>query len=148
VIPVVIRPVQRAADELVALECLRLSDEFADIRDYVLAKGDSLVGYLKGGVEKRVLVAQVAYFEAVGEDLFAYTPDAVYTVRRRLYEVEQAYADRGFVRVSKSMVVNLRFVTQFRPALNGRFLARLRHGEEVLVSRQYAKAVKHAVLGD
>lgn len=140
------RQVPRPEDERVVLECVQLVGDFADIRDYVLAKGGTLLGYQDGGQAQKVLLRDIMYFEAVGELVFGYTAKDVYQVKQRLYEVEQAYAPRRFVRVAKALVVNLLQVESFRPALNGRLYARMRNGEDVIVSRQYAKALKQAIM--
>ncbi|MCI8449445.1 MAG: LytTR family transcriptional regulator [Eubacterium sp.] len=39
-------------------------------------------------------------------------------------------------------------VESIRPALNGRYLARMENGEEVIISRKYAKQVKKIIMED
>jgi DNA-binding LytR/AlgR family response regulator len=53
-----------------------------------------------------------------------------------------------FLRISKSMLLNLMKVESIRPAFNGRFLAVLHSGEEVIVSRSYVKGLKRALKGE
>ena len=51
------------------------------------------------------------------------------------------------IRVSKSMIVNLMKITSVRPALNGRFSAVLKNGEEIIISRKYVPALKQILKG-
>ena len=63
----------------------------------------------------------------------------------RASELESQLASRHFLRISKSTIVNLMKVEAIKPALNGRFLVRLRNGEDVIVSRKYVPALKAAL---
>ena len=96
---------------------------------------------------ERFRLEDVCYFEAVDEKLFAYTVDEVYELKLRLYEAEEAYRAYHFVRCSKSVVINLMQLDSISPALNGRFLAHIKNGEKLMISRQYAPALKKIVMG-
>lgn len=87
----------------------------------------------------------ILYFEADAEQVFAYTNEDIYKVKLRLYQVEMISRTAGIIRVSKSHLVNLRKIQSVRPALNSRLYARMPNGEEVLVSRKYAHALKEAM---
>lgn len=82
-----------------------------------------------------------------GEDkaVLAQTPDGVYTMRLRLYELEQRLADRGFVRISNSEIVNLRQVTALDLSFTGTIRMTLAGGTAVYVSRRYVKKIKEAL---
>lgn len=140
-----IRGVQSKADEQVVLECVELTKDFEDIRAYALMKGNMLIGYIHDAVYSLEL-SDILYFEAVGDQVFAYTAEEVYSVKKRLYELELLYQDRKFIRCSKSVLVNLMQIASFRPALDSRFLARMKNGEDVLVSRMYAKGLKKKLM--
>ena len=53
-----------------------------------------------------------------------------------------------FVRISKSIIVNLMKVVSIKPALNGRFVCKLRNEEEVIISRKYVPDVKKKLRGE
>ena len=63
----------------------------------------------------------------------------------RLYELEEALSGNRFVRISKSVIVNLMKVESIRPALNGRYMCRLMNGEDVIISRKYVTEVKEKI---
>lgn len=140
-----IRNVPRKEDEQVVLECVEMTKDFEDIREYALMKGNILVGYIHDAAYQLDLF-DIFYFEAVGDQVFAYTADEVYSVKKRLYELEEVYRDRKFIRCSKSVIVNLMQIESFRPALDSRLLARMRNGEDIMVSRMYAKELKKRLI--
>ena len=55
--------------------------------------------------------------------------------------------NKCFFRVSRSMIINLMKITSVRPALNGRFSAILKNGEEIIISRKYVPALKQILKG-
>lgn len=140
-----IRNILRREDEQVVLECVEMTKDFEDIREYALMKGNILVGYIHAAAYQLEL-DHILYFEAVGDQVFAYTATEIYSVKRRLYELESVYQDRKFIRCSKSVLVNLMQIESFRPALDSRFFARMKNGEDIIVSRMYAKELKKKLM--
>ena len=51
----------------------------------------------------------------------------------------------GILRASKSFLVNVRKIEKVRSVLNGRFMAVMENGEEVLITRHYAREVMDAI---
>ena len=90
----------------------------------------------------RIPIAEILYFEADAEQVFAYTEKEIFQVHQRLYQVETLSSAAGIMRVSKSHLVNLRKIQSVRTALNSRLYAKMANGEEVLVSRKYAPIFK------
>ena len=70
----------------------------------------------------------------------------VYTVRLRLYELEERLPRREFVRVSHSEIVNWKRVTALDLGLSGTIRVTLEGGVVTYVSRRYVKKIKE-VLG-
>ncbi len=143
---VFIRPISDKEKERVVLECVELTKDFEDIRDYVHMKGNTLIGYVDAKVFTLNL-SDILYFEALGERVFAYTAKEIYQIKMRLYELEEQYAKKKFARVSKSVLVNLTHIESFHPTLGARILVRLDNGEEVVISRMFAKELKTKIMG-
>lgn len=135
------RKIQDKKDEAVILQYAEWTKQFQDIRDYILGQGKQITGYGEEKEMYQIPVADILYFEAVGELVFAYTKDKVYEIKMRLYQIEENLMDDKMVRGAKSFVVNIRHIRSVRPALNGRLYATMKNGEEILISRQYAKEV-------
>lgn len=105
-----------------------------------------LTVFREGGGICLVETAEIYYFESVDDRVFAYVKDDVAEVKRKLYELEERLAGDDFIRISKSMILNLSKVKRFAPYMGGRFEALLENGEKVLISRQYVPELKK-VLG-
>ena len=65
-----------------------------------------------------------------------------YTVRARLYELEERLAPERFARISNSELVNLRQVRGFDLNLAGTIRVTLRDGQVTYVSRRYVRKIK------
>lgn len=93
--------------------------------------------------EKHLLdVEQISYVEALERKTFVYTPEAVYESKLKLYEMEERLCRGSFFRVSKSCLVNIRFVKSLRNDVERKLRLTLKNGEQIMVSRQYADEIK------
>jgi DNA-binding LytR/AlgR family response regulator len=141
-----IKKISDKADECLIIECVEVTTDIESIRSYALTKGMTLTG----SADERIYqfnLSDVFYFEAVDERVFAYTKNKTYELKIRLYELENAYADKHFIRCSKSFIINLMKLESISPALNGRFTAHMKNGEKIIISRQYVPEIKRTVLG-
>ena len=132
-------------EEAVILEYIEWTSEWENLSDYIEGKKRQIIGY---GMEKEMYSIQledILYFEAVGDLVFAYTGDQVYEIKMRLYQVEETVQQSGILRASKSFLVNVRKIEKVRSVLNGRFMAVMENGEEVLITRHYAREVMDAI---
>lgn len=143
---VFIRQIKDKQDEQVVIECVEITQDVQKIRSFVLTKGTTLTGKMDENICQFNL-SEVYYFEAVDERVFAYTEGKVYELRIRLYELESAYSDKHFVRCSKSFLINLMKLESISPALNGRFVAHMKNGEKIMVSRSYVLNLRRIVMG-
>lgn len=98
----------------------------------------------KDGRVYAVAPPEIFYIEAVDAQTFLYRADDVLRTQKRLYVLEQELADCGFLRVSKSCMLNLQRLQSVAPQFDGRMEAHLENGEIVTVNRRYVKAFKKA----
>ncbi len=140
------RKIPESEPETVEIRYHWMSDEIQEIISFVKSRQGQLNAVLDG---KRFEVPGVdlVYAESVDERLFLYTAADSYEIRMKLYELEDMLKSKSFLRVSKSMIVNLMKITSVRPALNGRFSAVLKNGEEIIISRKYVPALKQILKG-
>ena len=61
---------------------------------------------------------------------------------------EELLKEKHFLRISKSMLLNLMKVSAIKPALNSRFTAQLQSGEQVVISRKYVPELRKALKGE
>lgn len=105
-----------------------------------------MTAFREGGGICLVELTEIYYFESVDDKVFAYAENDVAEVKWKLYELEERLAGGDFIRIAKSMILNLSKVKRFAPYMGGRFEALLENGEKVLISRQYVPELKK-VLG-
>lgn len=132
--------------EQMEIRCHEVTEEIREIVTFVKTRQGKLTGIQK---EKQfeIPVPEVCYIEAVDNKVFLYTKEQVYETRQKLYELEELLKEKYFLRVSKSLLLNLMKVGSIKPALNGRFLAVLQNGEEITISRKYVPELKLALKG-
>ncbi|MCR4961030.1 MAG: LytTR family transcriptional regulator DNA-binding domain-containing protein [Lachnospiraceae bacterium] len=86
---------------------------------------------------------EIFYFDSVDNRVFAYTKDRTYEVKRKLFELEEEYERTSFLRISKNAIVNIRQIERLVPEFNGRYEARLKNGESIMISRGYVPMLKY-----
>jgi len=126
----------------VVIKCERATDEIRRMKSYLLEGFGQKLSAVRDGVIRLIDKRDVFYFESVDRRTFLYTEDDVYEVNLKLYEVENLLGTLGFFRNSKSQVVNIAKIESLRPSFDGRLELVMKNGEEVNVSRQYAKMLK------
>ena len=132
--------------EQMEIRCHEITEEIREIVTFVKTRQGKLSG-VQEEQQFEIPVPEVCYIEAVDNRVFLYTQKQVYETRQRLYELEELLKEKYFLRVSKSVLLNLMKVHSIKPALNGRFAAVLRSGEEIIISRKYVPELKAALKG-
>ena len=121
--------------EEVEIRCHEMTEEVREIVAFVKTRQGQLTG-MQEGKQFEIAVTDLAYVEAVDNKVFLYTQKQVYETKQKLYELEELLREKYFLRVSKSMLLNLMKVGSIKPAMNGRMLAVLKSGEEILITRK------------
>ena len=133
-------PKEGEEDEVI-VRCASLDDRLMKFIAALRSSENPLTGYLDDKIVK-LAPKDVFYFESVDNKVFAYAGKNVYEVRKKLYEIEEEYADTDFLRISKSAIVNVAKIAYIRPLLNGRFEAKLKNDEKIIINRQYVIELK------
>ncbi|MBP5599109.1 MAG: LytTR family transcriptional regulator DNA-binding domain-containing protein [Lachnospiraceae bacterium] len=114
----------------------------------------SLIKRLKDGEQKEAIAAysndnivmlslnDIYYFDAVDNKVFSYTKDKCFEVKKKLFEIEEEFEQTSFVRISKNAIVNIKKIERLVPEFNGRFEAKLKNGESIIISRGYVPLLK------
>ena len=96
--------------------------------------------YIEGSIDgKRLTVplADMYYFETVDRKTFGYTKDTCIEIKETLQGIIEEHETAGFVRISKSSVVNLYKIKKLQGDLNMRTLIHLKNGETLVMNRAY-----------
>ncbi len=74
--------------------------------------------------------------------IFAVTDRGEYTLRLRLYEIEERLNPHQFIRISNSEIINLKKVRNFDLSFTGTICVKLSNGSTSYVSRRYVSRIK------
>ena len=128
--------------EVVEIRCHRINAQVSEIVAFVQSRQGQISGACDG-MQYEIPIVNLYYVEAVEGKVFLYSAKQVYETKQKLYEIEQLLEEKQFLCVFKSVIVNLMKIKAIKPALNGRFIAVLQNGEEVIISRKYVSALKN-----
>ena len=123
----------------------RMTDE---VNEIVRKISETEPAMLAGFREDTVTVLdpeEIYRIYAANGKVFAVTGKAEYTLRMRLYEVEERFRRSSFVRISNSEIINLKAVRSFDLSLAGTIRVALKNGEAAYVSRRYVGKIKEAL---
>lgn len=79
---------------------------------------------------------------AASGKVFAVTDKGEYTIRLRLYELEERLNVHQFVRISNSEIINIKKVSNFDLSFSGTICVKLTNGTVTYVSRRYVAKIK------
>lgn len=111
------------------------------IRLLTLSGGDSLL-CKKGEAFYKINVEDILYLESVDRKVFVYTEQETLEVALRLYVLEAQLSSAGFIRISKSMLLNFEKIYSFYPKFSGNLEVLLVNQEKVTISRRYVPELK------
>ena len=137
---IIIEKPQIGEEEQIIVKCHSISPVLWSALNTLQTQGDLLIAYI-GNEIHRVNPSDIYYIETVDNKTFLYCKREVYESKQKLYELEEL-AMSDFLRISKSVIVNLSKIKSLTPALSGRFEAALTNGEKVIISRQYVSELK------
>ena len=101
-----IEQVGREKKELVLIRCHAVTDEVREIAAYVKSRQGSLTG-IKDSNQYEIATSDIYYIESVDGRTFIYTKKQIYETPNRIYELESRLEEKNFLRISKSMLLNL-----------------------------------------
>lgn len=128
-------------DLRVIIQCKKVNDEVIRLKTYIELFGEKLLAK-KENEQCFVQSSEVLYFEAMENHTFLYTQNEVMEMKLRLYELEDVLSERDFIRISKSLIVNVNKIRSLKPELNRTILVTMCNGEQLYISRRYVQAVR------
>lgn len=132
---------ENRTDTEIVINCNALTPETERIIA-ALRMLDSQMTVTKDGEVYILDVAKIVYVESVDRKTFVYTEEDCFESRLKLYEMEQQLCQSGFLRISKSCLVHLKYIRSLRAELDRKLRLTLDNGEQIIVSRQYADDLK------
>ncbi len=116
-----------------------------DVNTILNKLSDKTPQIISGSKDNKIEVieqAELIRIYASSGKVFAVTRKGEYTLRLRLYEIEQRLPPHQFVRISNSEIINLKNVNNFDLNFTGTICVRLANGTTTYVSRRYVSKLK------
>ncbi len=115
-------------------------DEIDEETAAVLERLRPALKYIEGTIDGRRLTVPLTdmyYFETVDRKTYGYTDNSCLEVKETLQGIIDEYESAGFVRISKSSIVNLYKIKKLQGDLNMRTLIHLKNEECLVMNRGY-----------
>ena len=90
--------------------------------------------------------AELTSFYAEGQRVMARDDKKTYVVSKKLYELEKDFENLGFVRISKSEIVNYKKIRSLDVSLTGTIKVIMKNGYETYTSRRNVTKLKELLL--
>lgn len=100
-----------------------------------------LISCYKDDKIHQVKCREIFYIESLMEVQYIHMKDEIYCTRRRLYELEKILPQE-FVRASRSVLLNMAKVEQYKPLSGGLMMAEFENGDSSYISRKYLKGLR------
>lgn len=139
------KQIAEGEDEVI-IRYRQMNDEVETIASIVQSSGKRIEGY-EDGRQLFLLPEQIYYFESVDGATYAYLKDMVCKVNDSLERLAVRFEDRGMFRCSKSMVINIYKISYLKSQPGNRICATMENGEQVIISRRYARILKQILKG-
>lgn len=90
----------------------------------------------------RIPVSQIRFIESMGNDVYTFVNKQKIMLPSKLYQFEEELEPFGFVRISKSVLVNVTCIEAVATGFNGKLKLGLSDNYECEVNRSYTKQFK------
>ena len=124
----------------------RMTDEVRNVVKKLSEESPQILTGFRGSALEVIEQPEIIRIYAALGKVFAVTERGEYTLRLRLYELENRLDKNRFVRISHSEIINLKKVKGFDLSFAGTICVTLSNGTVTYVSRRYVARIKQ-VLG-
>lgn len=124
----------------------KMTDELNTLVKRITEEVPQILSGFRNDILEVLEQSEILHIYAAAGKVFATTMDGEYTLRLRLYELEERLDKSLFVRISNSEIINLKKVKKFDLSFTGTICVSLSDGTVTYVSRRYVKKIKQ-VLG-
>ena len=101
-----------------------------------------IYGYISDR-EYKIKPEDVMYIEGFSKEAYIHCANQQYLTNEKLYELEECLREHNFIRINKSMILNLRYVEYIMPDVQSRYIVVLKNKEKLLVTRKYVSSFKN-----
>lgn len=133
-------------ETVITIHAKKMTDEIDKLIQYIHTKEqDMIAGFINESVEL-LNVSEIVRFYTANQKVYAQTKNKEYTIRLRLYELEERLQGKPFIRISHSEIINLYNIEKMDLSFAGTIVVDLSNGVKTYVSRRYVSKIKN-ILG-
>jgi len=137
---IVIYEPEKNEEEKISMRVYSMSEKM--LRAIEILKGPEDLNVYIDNKNFKLAISEVFYVESVDFKTFVCVESTVYQSRLKLYQIEETLVKGNFLRISRQVIVNLNKIRNVSSAGGGRIEIKLINNEKLIVSRQYASALK------
>ena len=115
----------------------KFKEIFLKVKDSVRLKEEDFISVTSNGAKEKLKLDSILYFEVQNRVITVHMRDSEFSYYSRLEEVEELLAERGFVRIHRSYLVNCYYIKKL--SRNGLVL---NNETELPVSEKYSQNVQ------
>ncbi len=94
---------------------------------------------------KIINIKEILYFESFNNNVYAVLKNQRLKLKDKLYTYDKMYCSKGFIRVSKSYIVNIKEIDKIKTTFNRKFILLMNNKEEIDVNRSYYEDFKERI---
>lgn len=92
--------------------------------------------------EELIALSDFDFIESFGNEITASVNNRILRISSKLYKLEEEWRKYGFIRISKSQIVNVGKVAAIKRGFNGKLLLVLENNQQLEVNRSFVKDFK------
>ena len=119
--------------------------EISPVADFILYENNYILERIAGKSGEDIVLIDcpdVVLIESFGNDIFVVGKEIKIKAKERMYMFEQMLPADKFVRVSQSVIVNVRHIKRISPAFGMKFTLTMSNGQTAVVTRGYYQKFK------
>lgn len=130
-------------ETIIAIHCHQKDADIQQMIDY-LSQFYQTLTCKKDKQIYQIYIKDIYYIESVDNKIFIYKQNEIYEGIYKLYELESLFKEHDFIRISKSCLLNLRYLESVKVLAYGKYEATLINQEKLIISRKYMPDLKKA----
>lgn len=137
---------EKCAEPKIVIMTEKITDEINELVKRISEQSPFVLAGFKNSEVTVLDLDKIINIYAANQKVYAVTDSGEYTIRLRIYEIEERFYPLGFVRISSSEIINLKKVKGFDLGFSGTICVNFQNGSTAYVSRRYVAKIKQ-VLG-
>lgn len=138
---VTLQQIEKGNEEVI-IRYRQMTERLERVVEYLEGQNEKLSG-TRDGQQFFINIQDILYLESVDGVTYFYTKKELYRTVHTLALFETLYAQEGFFRCSKSMMLNIYRIERLKSMPGNRIDATMDNGEHIVISRRYAGELRN-----